>query len=108
MGDSKRNDPEWRRAARDVGSAVGGGARRFARGLADLTRRPDDDPPAEEAPDASAGTGDDDDLGERMKELGRDFVDVMGKVSVTAGKKIRRAAWVAADTVRDTVKKTDD
>lgn len=113
MADGKSNDPEWAKAAREVGSAVGGASKRLVRGLRDLTRRPEDDDDAARAPTDPASPPDpdadsDDDLGDKMRELGRDFVDVMGRVSVTAGKKIRKAAWGAADAVRDSVKKDDD
>ncbi|HUH03960.1 MAG TPA: hypothetical protein VML75_18315 [Kofleriaceae bacterium] len=96
-GDGKR-----RRGAADevlsaVTGAVGGASRRLANGLKDLTSRPAPDDP--DATDGAAG----DDLGDRVRELGREVAGVMEQVTVNTGRTLRKAAFSAADTVRGVV-----
>lgn len=93
---------------REVGAVVGGAGRRLARGLRDLTRRPEDEAPKDGEAEAEVGEGsgaraDDDDLGRKLRELGRDFVDVMGSVSAKTGRGLRQAAFDVADGVRGAI-----
>ncbi len=101
-GDRGKPGDAARDAVREVGAVVGGAGRRLARGLRDLTRRPEDD--GEETPDEGGGeAGGDEELGRKLRELGRDFVDVMGSVSAKTGRSLRRAAYDVADGVRATI-----
>ncbi len=102
-GDRGKPGDAARDAVREVGAVVGGAGRRLARGLRDLTRRPDDEAPGD-GEEGEAAEGDDgDDLGRKLRELGRDFVDVMGSVSAKTGRGLRQAAYDVADGVRGAI-----
>jgi len=103
-GDREKPGDAARDAVREVGAVVGGAGRRLARGLRDLTLRPEDEAPSDgEETEAAEGGGEDDDLGRKLRDLGRDFVDVMGSVSAKTGRGLRQAAFDVADSVRGAI-----